>query len=115
AAPIAQALRMLSLAEKVASGREPDEGRKHTRSSAVNADSAAAERSSPPTPSPQARVGLSLLIGPEGGFTPEERAMLRALPFVHAVSLGPRILRAETAVIAALSVIQATWGDWSKA
>ncbi|MEZ6024391.1 MAG: 16S rRNA (uracil(1498)-N(3))-methyltransferase [Hyphomonadaceae bacterium] len=55
---------------------------------------------------------LALLIGPEGGFTPEERRMLRALPFVRAVSLGPRILRAETAVIAALSVIQAHWGDW---
>jgi len=55
---------------------------------------------------------LSLLIGPEGGFTPEERRMLRAFPFVVPVSLGPRILRAETAVIAALSVIQAIWGDW---
>jgi len=38
--------------------------------------------------------------------------MLRALPFVRPVSLGPRILRAETAAIAALSVIQALWGDW---
>ena len=38
--------------------------------------------------------------------------MLRALPFVTPVSLGPRILRAETAVIAAFSVIQAAWGDW---
>lgn len=55
---------------------------------------------------------LALLIGPEGGFAPEERRMLRALPFVNAVSLGPRILRAETAVIAALSVIQSNWGDW---
>jgi 16S rRNA (uracil1498-N3)-methyltransferase len=57
---------------------------------------------------------LALLIGPEGGFTPEERAMLRSLTFVTPVSLGPRILRAETAVIAALSVIQAAWGDWSE-
>jgi 16S rRNA (uracil1498-N3)-methyltransferase len=55
---------------------------------------------------------LALLIGPEGGFTPEERRMLRALTFVTPVSLGPRILRAETAVIAALSVIQSNWGDW---
>jgi 16S rRNA (uracil1498-N3)-methyltransferase len=55
---------------------------------------------------------LALLIGPEGGFTPEERRMLRTLPYVIPVSLGPRILRAETAVIAALSVIQALWGDW---
>ena len=57
----------------------------------------------------------ALLIGPEGGFTPEERRMLRAFPFVVPVSLGPRILRAETAVIAALSVIQAIWGDWRRA
>lgn len=55
---------------------------------------------------------LALLIGPEGGFTPEERRMLRALPHVVPVSLGPRILRAETAAIAALSVVQALWGDW---
>lgn len=58
------------------------------------------------------RAKLALLIGPEGGFAREERAMLRRLPFVTPVSLGPRILRAETAVIAALSVIQAAWGDW---
>ncbi len=55
---------------------------------------------------------LALLIGPEGGFTPEERRMLRAMPYVVPVSLGPRILRAETAAIAALSVIQSAWGDW---
>ena len=58
---------------------------------------------------------LALLIGPEGGFTSDERKMLRALAFVHPVSLGPRILRAETAAIAALSVIQALWGDWRQA
>jgi len=58
---------------------------------------------------------MALLIGPEGGFTPEERRMLRGLSFVKAVSLGPRILRAETAVIAALSMIQAHWGDWREA
>lgn len=58
---------------------------------------------------------LALLIGPEGGFAPEERRMLRALTFVVPVSLGPRILRAETAVIAALSIIQSVWGDWRDA
>jgi len=56
--------------------------------------------------------GITLLIGPEGGFTEDERRMLRTLPFVTPVSLGPRILRAETAVIAALTIIQAAWGDW---
>jgi 16S rRNA (uracil1498-N3)-methyltransferase len=58
---------------------------------------------------------LALLVGPVGGFTPEERRMLRTIPHVIPVSLGPRILRAETAVIAALSVIQSAWGDWREA
>jgi 16S rRNA (uracil1498-N3)-methyltransferase len=55
---------------------------------------------------------LALLVGPEGGFSEEERRMLRALPFVTAIPLGPRILRADTAAVAALAVIQATIGDW---
>ncbi|WP_417498316.1 16S rRNA (uracil(1498)-N(3))-methyltransferase [Maricaulis sp.] len=55
----------------------------------------------------------ALLIGPEGGFSPEERDRLRQLDFVRAVSLGPRILRAETAVIAALGLWQASLGDWA--
>lgn len=58
------------------------------------------------------RGKLALLIGPEGGFAPQERRALRALGFVRPVSLGPRILRAETAVIAALTLVQAQWGDW---
>jgi 16S rRNA (uracil1498-N3)-methyltransferase len=55
----------------------------------------------------------ALLIGPEGGFAPEERTQLRQLDFVRPVSLGPRILRAETAVIAALALWQAARGDWA--
>ena len=55
---------------------------------------------------------LALLVGPEGGFSDEERKMLRALPFVTAIPLGPRILRADTAAVAALAVMQATVGDW---
>jgi 16S rRNA (uracil1498-N3)-methyltransferase len=55
---------------------------------------------------------LGLLVGPEGGFSEGERRMLRALPFVTAIPLGPRILRADTAAVAALAVIQATVGDW---
>jgi 16S rRNA (uracil1498-N3)-methyltransferase len=54
----------------------------------------------------------AVLIGPEGGFAPEEGERLRALPFVTAVSLGPRILRADTAAIAALTLWQAALGDW---
>lgn len=55
---------------------------------------------------------LALLVGPEGGFSDAERRMLRALPFVTAIPLGPRILRADTAAVAALALIQATVGDW---
>ncbi len=58
---------------------------------------------------------LAVLVGPEGGFAPEERRLLARLPFARAVSLGPRILRAETAAIAALAVVQAVKGDWAKA
>jgi len=55
---------------------------------------------------------LGLLVGPEGGFSEEERQQLRALPYVTPIPLGPRILRADTAAVAALAVIQATIGDW---
>jgi 16S rRNA (uracil1498-N3)-methyltransferase len=54
----------------------------------------------------------AVLIGPEGGFDPEERQTLRALGQVAPVSLGPRILRADTAAISALTLWQAALGDW---
>ncbi len=54
----------------------------------------------------------AVLVGPEGGFAPEERERLSGLPFVTPVSLGPRILRADTAAIAALTLWQAALGDW---
>ena len=54
-----------------------------------------------------------ILTGPEGGFDPAERAALRALPFVVPVTLGPRILRADTAALAALAIWQSIAGDWS--
>jgi 16S rRNA (uracil1498-N3)-methyltransferase len=55
---------------------------------------------------------LAVLIGPEGGFSGEERAALLALPNIVRLSLGPRILRADTAAVAALALVQATLGDW---
>lgn len=55
---------------------------------------------------------LAILIGPEGGFTDEERQILRGKPFVHALSLGPRILRADTAAVAAMAIVQAFIGDY---
>lgn len=54
----------------------------------------------------------AILTGPEGGFTDEERAAVRALPNARAVSLGPRILRAETAALAAVAAYMALAGDW---
>jgi 16S rRNA (uracil1498-N3)-methyltransferase len=59
-------------------------------------------------------VALALLIGPEGGFAPEERALLLARPNTIRLALGPRILRADTAAVAALALVQATLGDWAK-
>lgn len=56
----------------------------------------------------------AILIGPEGGFSPAERARLHDLPFAHPVSLGPRILRADTAAVAALTVWQQSLGDWTQ-
>lgn len=55
---------------------------------------------------------LALLVGPEGGFSEDERSLLRSLDFVTAIPLGPRILRADTAAVAAMAVIQAAIGDW---
>jgi 16S rRNA (uracil1498-N3)-methyltransferase len=57
----------------------------------------------------------AILIGPEGGFDPAERDQLRAQPFAIPVSLGPRILRADTAAISALTIWQAAAGDWRSA
>jgi 16S rRNA (uracil1498-N3)-methyltransferase len=56
---------------------------------------------------------LALLVGPEGGFSDEERTLLRSLDFVTPIPLGPRILRADTAAVAAMAVIQAAIGDWT--
>lgn len=53
-----------------------------------------------------------LVIGPEGGFSEDERSLLRARAFVVPISLGPRILRADTAGVAALALVQAIIGDW---
>jgi 16S rRNA (uracil1498-N3)-methyltransferase len=57
---------------------------------------------------------LGVLVGPEGGFSDEERASLRARPFVTAIPLGPRILRADTAAVAALTAVQMICGDWNR-
>lgn len=63
----------------------------------------------------QPRGPWAVLIGPEGGFAGHELDALRKLPFVTAVSLGPRLLRADTAAVAALACWQSVLGDWSDA
>jgi 16S rRNA (uracil1498-N3)-methyltransferase len=55
---------------------------------------------------------LAVLVGPEGGFAEDERAALLKQPNVARLSLGPRILRADTAAVAALTVVQSVLGDW---
>ncbi|MBS0125127.1 16S rRNA (uracil(1498)-N(3))-methyltransferase [Thetidibacter halocola] len=62
---------------------------------------------------PDAPGPWAILIGPEGGFSPSERDRLRALPLAHPVALGPRILRADTAAVAALTLWQTKLGDWT--
>jgi 16S rRNA (uracil1498-N3)-methyltransferase len=57
--------------------------------------------------------GIDVLIGPEGGFAEEERALLLRQPKILRLSLGPRILRADTAGVAALALVQAALGDWA--
>ena len=55
----------------------------------------------------------AIIIGPEGGFSDAERKKLRSLDYAHSISLGPRILRADTAAVAAMTVWQQTHGDWT--
>jgi 16S rRNA (uracil1498-N3)-methyltransferase len=58
------------------------------------------------------KAPAAVLIGPEGGFTDDEKALLKSCAFVTAISLGPRIMRADTAAVAALTMVQAVLGDW---
>ncbi len=62
---------------------------------------------------PTVSDGIDVLIGPEGGFAEEERAILLQQPRTLRLSLGPRILRADTAAVAALALVQAALGDWT--
>jgi 16S rRNA (uracil1498-N3)-methyltransferase len=55
---------------------------------------------------------VAVLAGPEGGFDPAERELLASRPFVTRISLGPRVLRADTAAVAALALVNAVLGDW---
>jgi 16S rRNA (uracil1498-N3)-methyltransferase len=78
----------------------------------IFADEAALTASPLETLGAQETRPLAVLIGPEGGFEPEERTMLLRQDFVVPVSLGPRIMRADTAAVACLALVNAVLGDW---
>ncbi|MBI5129262.1 MAG: 16S rRNA (uracil(1498)-N(3))-methyltransferase [Rhodopseudomonas palustris] len=61
---------------------------------------------------PAAAQGIDLLVGPEGGFANDERELLLRQPNILRLALGPRIMRADTAAVAALALVQAVIGDW---
>lgn len=84
----------------------------HSNRVLVFADEAAAANS--PQDALRALKGkaIGLLIGPEGGFSPRERQEILQQDFCVPISLGPRILRADTAAVAAIALIQSTIGDW---
>jgi 16S rRNA (uracil1498-N3)-methyltransferase len=90
-------------------------GRREPQRLLVFCDEAA--DSANPLPALQSGVtaakGVDVLIGPEGGFAEEERALLLRQPLTLRLSLGPRILRADTAAVAALALVQAALGDWT--
>ena len=67
----------------------------------------------PEIPAFAGNLCAALLTGPEGGFDESERAAIRALPQAQAITLGPRILRGETAAIAATALWMGTVGDWT--
>lgn len=93
--------------ERLLADWQPDRALVFCDETAATADPLAALR--------HLRLPAALLTGPEGGFSAAERAALLRLPAVTAISLGPRILRAGTAALAALSLLQASLGDWRAA
>ena len=66
-----------------------------------------------PTLQELASKEIAVLVGPEGGFSEKERTILNEMDHVSSIPLGPRILRADTAMVSAISIIQATIGDWN--
>ena len=78
----------------------------------IFADESAAVSSPLEALAPHASRPHAVLIGPEGGFDPEEREMLLRRDFVLPVSLGPRVMRADTAAVACLALVNAVCGDW---
>lgn len=98
-------LRELQSLESILDGWDPARRIIYCDEDAPLADPISALSRIPPGP-------LAVLIGPEGGFADDERERLATQDFVTAISLGPRIMRADTAGVAALALVQAVLGDW---
>ncbi|HEY8697195.1 MAG TPA: 16S rRNA (uracil(1498)-N(3))-methyltransferase [Rhizomicrobium sp.] len=114
AAPIAEAL-MLDLPPPLAGGGKFERDQRENLGEGVGDARPLPRVASLRAPSRKGRgerEPCAVLTGPEGGFDPAERDAIRACAFVMPVSLGPRILRADTAALAALAIWQALGGDW---
>ena len=105
--------------KSIAGGADPDRLLIFCDEDAEVQDPVAALAAARPQPSTllpavvaDAPLSMAVLIGPEGGFAEDERAALLQRPNVVRISLGPRILRADTAAVAALTLVQAVLGDW---
>jgi len=97
--------------ERALAGMAPERLLIFCDEAAEHADPVSALAAVAPAPG-QPPLPLAVLVGPEGGFSEDERKLLLARPRVLRLALGPRILRADTAAVAALSVVQAVLGDW---
>lgn len=106
---VPEVLDPVGLDKALATWGEPGQGERRTL---VFCDEAAAAQSPLDTLAALPHGPLAVLIGPEGGFNSVEREVLLAKPFVTAIWLGPRIMRADTAAVAALTLVNATRGDW---
>ena len=102
-------MELLIARDKKSPSRFKGEARRETEQ-----DSSLSQTSAPLQPSPYGGGPWGILAGPEGGFTPEELATLAHVPSAIGVGLGPRILRADTAVITLCALTLAAWGDWQE-
>jgi 16S rRNA (uracil1498-N3)-methyltransferase len=99
--------------ESYLAGREPQRLLVFCDEAADVADPLQALRDGKAAGEIKAAGGIDVLIGPEGGFAEDERAILLRQPSILRLSLGPRVLRADTAAVAALALVQAALGDWT--
>ncbi len=112
AKPMAEALKGIPPLKREGRIAARDPGRDQANASEDDPHPSRLRGSASPLQGEELPDRCAILTGPEGGFDPAEREALRALPFVTPVTLGPRILRADTAALAALAIWQSVHGDW---